>query len=60
MQGGRVSSGQVLQVRWARSSIGDRSADAQLLFWSHAAPAATAIALVSSVRCWLARACGCP
>jgi hypothetical protein len=43
-------------IRWARSRIGDRSADAQLLFLSQAAPAATAIALVSSVRCCLAKA----
>ena len=40
----------------ARSSTGDRSAAAQLSFLSHAAPAATAIALVRSARCWLVRA----
>ncbi len=40
----------------ARSSTGDGSAAAQLSFRSHAAPAATAIALVSSVCCRLARA----
>ena len=38
------------------SALGKSSADDQLLFRSHAAPAATAMALVSSVRCWAARA----
>ena len=43
-------------VREARSSTGDRSAPAQLLFRSHAAAAATATAAVSSLRCRPARA----
>jgi len=38
-------------VRAARSSTGDRSAPAQLLFRSQAAAAATATAAVSSLRC---------
>ena len=42
-------------VRAARSRTGERSADAQVLFWPHTAPAATAIALASWARCWLAR-----
>src|SRR6202167_6223977 len=42
-------------VRAARSSTGDRSAVGQLSLCSHAAAAATAIAVVSSWRCLLAR-----
>jgi hypothetical protein len=43
-------------VRAARSSTGDRSADARLSLRSHAAAEAAAIALVSSARCRAARA----
>ena len=39
----------------AKSRTEERSAEDQVRFPSHAVPAAAAIALASSVRCWLAR-----